>query len=187
MTEVTSYTELIRGVDARRIELGIRQQDFEKLAGLSEGLAGRVFGPAQVKRLGPEKLFDVIRAAGLKLRLEPDPVMLARMQKQIAENCVPMQANQARNGNHSSPVSTALLSRCFKHLSRLGVKARMKKMTKKQRSEHARHAINTRWKKERKRKKAARSRRQRLKVAESVTVKQFRDGIGAEVVNERDG
>lgn len=166
--EVTSYTELIRGVDARRIALGIRQADFEKLAGLSEGLAGRVFGPAQVKRLGPEKLFDVIRAAGLKLRLEPDEIQLAKMQKQIAENCIPMQSNQARNGNHASPVGTALLSRCFKHLSRLGNEARSRKMTKAERSASARHAANMRWKQIRKRRKAARSRKARLKLAGAV-------------------
>ena len=159
MTSVTSYTELIGGIQARLGELGIRQVDFDKLAGFPEGLTGKAFGPSQVKRLGPEKLFDAIRAAGLKLRLEADPEQLERMQKQIAENCQPRQANQARMSNHASPVSTHLMGRVFKHFSRLGVKARFRKMSKRQRSEHARHAATQRWIKHRKRIRKNRARR----------------------------
>jgi hypothetical protein len=99
--EVTTYTELIAGIQARLGELGIRQVDFDVLAGFAPGLAGKVFGPSQVKRLGPEKLFDAIRAAGLKLKLEAGPKQLERMRKQIAENCEPRQAKQARMGNRS--------------------------------------------------------------------------------------
>jgi hypothetical protein len=101
--EVTSYTELIGGIQARIGELGIRQVDFDDLAGFAPGLSGKVFGPSQVKRLGPEKLFDAIRAAGLRLRLEPDPEQLEKMQKQIVENCQPRQAKQARPGNLARP------------------------------------------------------------------------------------
>jgi hypothetical protein len=98
---VTCYTELIAGIQARVGELGICQADFDKLAGFADGLTGKAFGPSQVKRLGPEKLFDAIRAAALRLRLEADPEQLERMQKQIAENCQPRRANQARMGNRS--------------------------------------------------------------------------------------
>jgi hypothetical protein len=47
-------------------------------------------------------MFDAIRASGLKLRLEADPEQLAKMQKQIAENCRPRQALQARPGNQAN-------------------------------------------------------------------------------------
>jgi hypothetical protein len=57
----TSYTELIGGIQARIAALGIRQLDFDKLADFPAGLTGKAFGAAQVKRLGPEKLFDAIR------------------------------------------------------------------------------------------------------------------------------
>lgn len=136
MTAVTSYTELMAGIQARLGELGIRQVDFDKLAGFPEGLTGKAFGLLQVKRLGPEKMFDAIRAAGLKLRLEADPEQLERMRKQIAENCQPRQANQARPYNSSSPASSAVLSRVFRPLARLGGKARWRKTTKKERAQH---------------------------------------------------
>jgi hypothetical protein len=101
--DVTSYTELIVGIQQRIGELGIRQVDFDVLAGFGPGLSGKAFGPSQVKRLGPEKLFDAIRAAGLRLRLEADPEQLEKMRKQIAEHCQPRQGNQARMGNHAHP------------------------------------------------------------------------------------
>src|SRR6266576_2695234 len=102
--EVTSYTELIAGINAQREALGVRLVDFDELAGFPAGLAGKAFGMLQVKRLGPEKLFDAIRAAGLRIKLEPDPEQLEKMRIRIAENFNPRQGNQARSANHSSPV-----------------------------------------------------------------------------------
>jgi hypothetical protein len=113
--DVTSYTELIIGIQQRIGELGIRQVDFDKLAGFAEGLTGKAFGPSQVKRLGPEKLFDAIRAAGLRLRLEADPAQLEKMRKQIAEHCQPRQGNQARMGNHAHP-SQKVIDSVVSHL-----------------------------------------------------------------------
>jgi hypothetical protein len=71
--EITTYTELIESVRQRVGELGIRYVDFDKLAGFAEGLTGKAFGPSHVKRLGIEKVFDALRAASLKLRVEHDP------------------------------------------------------------------------------------------------------------------
>jgi hypothetical protein len=39
----------------------------------------------------PEKLFDAIRAAGLRIRLEDDPEQTAKMARHIAENFNPRQ------------------------------------------------------------------------------------------------
>jgi hypothetical protein len=113
--DVTCYTELIVGIQQRIGELGIRQVDFDKLAGFAEGLTGKAFGPSQVKRLGPEKLFDAIRAAGLRLRLEADPEQLEKMRGQIAEHCQPRQGNQARMGNHAHP-SQKVIDSVVSHL-----------------------------------------------------------------------
>lgn len=138
MTSVTTYTELIRGIQVRIGELGIRQVDFDKLAGFPDGLSGKVFGPSAPKRLGPEKLFDAMRAAGLKLRLEPDPEQLAKMQKQIAENCLPRQENQARMGNSASRISPQLKARVYGYFLKEARKNRWAKTSAKERSEHAR-------------------------------------------------
>lgn len=166
MTEVTSYTELIEGLKAQLGALNIRYGDFDDLAGFPAGLSGKVFGPAQVKRLGPEKLFDAIRAAGLRIKLETDPEQLAKMQNRIAEQFNPRQANQARAGNHASTISSHLLSRAFGHVMREARKKRWAGTTQAQRSEHARAIANARWKKVRKRRKVAQKRRQRAKLAE---------------------
>jgi hypothetical protein len=147
---VTSYTELIAGIQARLGELSIRQVDFDKLAGFADGLTGKVFGPSQVKRLGPEKLFDAIRAAGLRLRLEADPEQLERMRKQIAENCQPRQAKQARMGNHSRP-SNKMIDDVLNYLAnKKGGLTALNDAVKEARSNWARHAAKALWEKRRK-------------------------------------
>src|SRR5213075_2825529 len=72
-TEITSYTELIAGIQAKVESMGVKQSDFDELAGFAPGLSGKVFGMLQVRTLRLEKLFDAIRAAGLRIRLEDDP------------------------------------------------------------------------------------------------------------------
>lgn len=157
--EVTSYSELIAGIRSQLGALGIRYEDFDDLAGFAAGLSGKVFGPAQVKRLGPEKMFDAMRAAGLRMRLEADPEQLAKMQARIAENFNPRQANQARMNNSASPISRHLMTRVYGHFLKEARKKRWSKTSKKQRSEHARMMAMAGVKKRRKQKKIARQRR----------------------------
>jgi hypothetical protein len=142
--EVTCYSELIGGIKARLGELGIRQVDFDKLANWAEGLTGKAFGPGMVKRLGPEKLFDAIRAAGLKLRLEADPEQLEKMQKQIAENCRPRQAHQVRLHNQAN-IDQRTVDRVLTYLTtKKGGLARLRAAVKEARSNWARHAVKAR-------------------------------------------
>lgn len=94
--DVTCYTELIVAIRTRIGDLGIRYEDFDELAGFAPGLSGKVFGAAQVRRLGPEKMFDAIRAASMKLSAHPDPEQFAKMRRQISETCRMRQAYQVR-------------------------------------------------------------------------------------------
>ena len=154
---VTSYTELIEAIRDQVGVLGVKYDDFDVLAGFPVRLSGKVFGPCQVKRLGPEKLFDAMRAAGLRLRVEVDPEQTAKMQARIKKKLMhPRQANQARYGNHASTVSSHVLRRAFKHISRLGSKKRWAKTSKVKRSAHASMMANARWKKKRRADKAKR-------------------------------
>lgn len=168
-TDVTSYTELIAGINAQREALGVRMSDFDDLAGFPAGLTGKAFGMLQVKRLGPEKLFDAIRAAGLRIKLEVDPDQVEKMKQRISENYNPRQSNQARANNHASTISTQVLSRAFGHVLRKARKNRWAGKSQKERSDHARAIANTRWKRHRKRaaaaKKGAQTRKQRLALA----------------------
>jgi len=136
VTAVTSYTELMNGIQAQVETLGLKLTDFDDLAGFPSGLSGKVFGMLQVKRLGPEKMFDALRAAGLRLRVEVDPEQQAKMKERISANYNPRNANQARKGHAASPACSAVLSRIFKPLARMGGKARWADKSPKERSQH---------------------------------------------------
>lgn len=156
---VTTYTELMTGIQAQVAALGLKLTDFDDLAGFSPGLSGKVFGMLQVKRLGPEKLFDAIRAAGMRLRLEVDPDQESKMRNRIAENYNPRQANQARPRHSASKASAAVLSRVLRPFARDGGKARWADKSPQERSEHARMMAMAGVKKRRKAtKKRARQR-----------------------------
>lgn len=159
--EVTSYTELMAGIQAQVGALGLKLTDFDDLAGFPAGLSGKVFGMLQVKRLGPEKMFDALRAAGLRLRIEVDPDQQAKMQERIANNYNPRQANQARPNHSASLPSAAVLSRILKPVGKLGGKARWAKKSQKERSEHMRMMAMAGVRKRRKEQK--RRARQRVK------------------------
>jgi hypothetical protein len=144
---VTSYTELIGVIRTRVGQLGVRYLDFDKLAGWAEGLSGKIFGPSEVKRLGPEKLFDALRASGMRIRLEHDPEQTQKMQARIAENFNPRQANQVRMGNRSH-LSNALIDEVLNYLAnRKGGLTRLNQAVKDARSNCARHAAKALWKK----------------------------------------
>jgi hypothetical protein len=146
---VTCYTELIQRLRDRVGQLGVRYLDFDKLACFPDGLTGKAFGGSQVKRLGIEKLFDALCAAGLRLRIEEDPEQTAKMQARIAANFEPRQANQARPNNRSN-LSNAAIDEVLNYLaSKRGGMARLRGAVKQARSNSARKAANTLWEKRR--------------------------------------
>jgi hypothetical protein len=137
--EVVCYSELITQLRDRVGQIGVRYLDFDKLAGFAEGLSGKVFGSAQVKRLAVDKLFDAIRAAGLRLRIEEDPEQTQKMQARIAENFLPRQASQARPGYRC--FSNKMIDGVLNHLAnRKGGMARLNAAVKQARSNSARRA-----------------------------------------------
>lgn len=152
---VTSYTELIGGIGAKVQRLNLRQADFDELAGFAPGLSGKVFGMLQVRTLRLEKLFDALRAAGLRLRLEDDPEQEAKMLARISSNYNLREANQARPGHASTTPSSAVLTRVFKAMGRTGGKARWHKKSKKARSDHMKMMVMAREKKRRLKKQKA--------------------------------
>ncbi len=153
MTEpVTTYTELIGVIRAQIGAMGVKYADFDSLAWFAPGLSGKVFGAAQIKRLGPAKLFDAIRCAGLRLRVEIDPEQLAKMEAMIEKKLIePRQANQARPGNHSR-LSNATIDEVLTHLAnRRGGLTVLNGAVKQARSNLARRASLAFWEKKRKR------------------------------------
>jgi hypothetical protein len=146
---VTTYTELIGVIRTQIGELGVRYLDFDKLAGWAEGLSGKIFGPSEVKRLGPEKLFDAIRASGMRIRLEHDPEQTRKMQARIAENFNPRQAKQARPGNRSH-LSNKIIDEVLSYLAnKTGGLTILNAAVKEARSNCARRAAKALWEKRR--------------------------------------
>jgi hypothetical protein len=147
--DVTSYSELIGVIRTRVGQLGVRYLDFDQLACFAEGLSGKIFGPAQIKRLGIEKMFDALRAAGLRLRIEEDPEQTAKMRARIAENYSPRQAQQARPNNDSN-MSNATIDKVLSNLAnRKGGLTRLRAAVKEARSNMARHGACALWEKRR--------------------------------------
>jgi hypothetical protein len=145
--EVTSYSEALPHIrDRIGAVLKIRYADFDDLCGFPAGLTGKVLGANQVKRLGVEKFFDAIRAAGLRIRFEEDPEQTAKMLARISENYHPRQANQARPFNHSH-LSNKMIDGVLSYLAnnKPGGLARLNDAVKEARSNWARHAHRIRY------------------------------------------
>jgi hypothetical protein len=137
--DVVCYSQLIERLKDRVGQLEVRYLDFDKLAGFAEGLSGKVFGAAQVKRLAVDKLFDAIRAAGLRLRIEEDPEQTQKMQARIADNFNPRQATQARPGYRY--FSNKMIDGVLNHLAnKKGGLTRLNLAVKQARSNSARRA-----------------------------------------------
>jgi len=147
---VTSYTELIGVIRAQIGVMGVKYADFDALAWFAPGLSGKVFGPAQVKRLGPEKLFDALRCAGLRLRVEIDPEQLAKMEAVIEKKLIePRQAHQARPNNRSH-LSNKIIDEVLGYLAnRKGGLTVLNDAVKQARSNLARRAAKAFWEKKR--------------------------------------
>jgi hypothetical protein len=146
---VTCYTELIQRLRDRVGQLGVRYLDFDVLAGFADGLSGKIFGPAQVKRLGIEKMFDALRAAGLRIRIEVDPEQTAKMKTRIAQNFNPRQAQQVRPHNDAN-MSNDAIDRVLNYLvNKRGGLIRLNAAVRRARSNCARRAAIAQWKQRR--------------------------------------
>jgi hypothetical protein len=147
--EIVCYSELIASLRDRVGQLGVRYLDFDKLASFAEGLTGKAFGAAQVKRLGVDKLFDALRAAGLRLRIEEDPEQTAKMKARIEQNFNPRQVTQARMGNRSH-LSNKMIDEVLNYLAnRKGGLTVLNAAVKEARSNMARHGAKALWEKRR--------------------------------------
>jgi hypothetical protein len=146
---VTCYNEMIQRLRDRVGQLGVRYLDFDQLAGFAEGLSGKVFGGAQVKRLGIEKMFDALRAAGLRIRIEEDPEQTAKMRARIAANFNPRQAQQVRPRNDAN-MSNEAIDRVLNYLvNKRGGLIRLNAAVRRARSNCARRAAIAQWKQRR--------------------------------------
>lgn len=68
-TPITSYHELRRQLNIRRVELGMTMIDVDRASGLPGGYASKIF--CGDRNLGPKSFGVVLGALRLAIRLEP--------------------------------------------------------------------------------------------------------------------
>jgi len=75
----SSYDELVDAIRGRVDQLQISHAVLEELAGLTPGHFGKIMGVSQVKTMGMLTLFLVLETLAVRIVLEEDPELLAKM------------------------------------------------------------------------------------------------------------
>jgi hypothetical protein len=70
--EANSYGDLIEALRRRAEQLDISRSTIDSLAGIADGLASKILGLGQSKRLGLETLGSVLQAMSLRIVVEHD-------------------------------------------------------------------------------------------------------------------
>jgi hypothetical protein len=94
---VNDYESLIEVCRQRAAELELSREGIDVLSGCAPGLAGKILGHRQIKKLGPTTLKPVLQVLGLKLLVIEDD-REASLTLSIRE---PVKSSQQRFGNVS--------------------------------------------------------------------------------------
>jgi hypothetical protein len=135
------YENYIQILAKLREHHNVSYAKFAEAASLQPGFVSGAFGPSRTRYFGRISMFLLPPVVGLRLAFVYDPKLAMR----YADELEPRHANQARPNNYASPPGTRTMLRVFKHIAKNGGKARMRKMTKAQRTEHQRRAAMKRW------------------------------------------
>src|ERR1700730_2938986 len=69
---IDDYESLIEVCRQRAVELALSRECIDGLSGCAPGLAGKILGHRQAKKLGPTTLKPILQALGLKLLVIED-------------------------------------------------------------------------------------------------------------------
>lgn len=151
IASVCDYDGLIAALRTRKAELGLSDSFLDELTGLQSGYTGKIFGPKQVKKLGPVSLGLLLQALGLKIVLLEDPETLAKHRERHEKR----DERRVHLGNHAKPLSMKSLARMNKHTFRAAGKrgglASLVTMAAEERTARAQRAARARWKGRRRR------------------------------------
>ena len=76
---VRNYDELVIAIRAVKEFLGLSNETFEEIAGLTRGHVDKILGPSREKRIGPQTLALILGALGIRLRVEVDDEQARRV------------------------------------------------------------------------------------------------------------
>jgi hypothetical protein len=134
-----NYAGMLDAIRARVNELQINGERFDHFAGLPTGYLSKLIGIRPIRRLGMLSFGPVLAALGLRCLFVEDPEGTERLKNQV----------KPRNPSYvrAMPANACMVltPRMLLRIRRAGGKARMARLTAKQRSELARLAARARW------------------------------------------
>jgi hypothetical protein len=141
VAEFVEYSEFMQAVRDRVAELGIHGTRFDSFAGWPEGYLSKLTCERPVRHIGMKSMGPLLSAMGVKLVMVEDLAGTARLRR-----LPPRNPSYVR----TMPAAASILftARMLKRIRRLGGKARMARLTPKERRELARKAAAARWKKD---------------------------------------
>lgn len=145
-----SYDDLIRALRERASALGMTDKIIEEIGGFTGGHVGKLLGAKRTKSLGGLSFGMMLGALGLKFAIIEDEEATARIKRRFDPSVKSKRMPTAVRIDISPELASAVFSSHNARISRLGVVARMQKMTPRQRSISARRAARARWRKGRK-------------------------------------
>ena len=89
VAEVTTHDQLIQALRCRVVEVNTTFAGVDLLAGLPENYAAKLLAGAPIKGLSVFTLMCLINALALKLRLDPDDKVLAKLKRRPDWVCLP--------------------------------------------------------------------------------------------------
>jgi hypothetical protein len=139
--EIVEYSDFMQALRTRVDEFQIQGDSFCELAGLPRGYLSKLLTFRSARRVGMQSMGPLLSAMGVKLQMVEDPAGTARLRRLPPRNPSYVRVMPAAAG---ITFTAKMLSR----IRRLGGKARMARLTPKQRSELGRRGANARWRKD---------------------------------------
>lgn len=145
-----TYSELIEALRARKDARGLSNNDLDALSGLPTGYAGKIFGAAQVRALGPLSFDNFLAALALQFQLVHDPEADERIAR-LSEKRQPMRKGVPQGKQRNRSLKDSLRRQAIRHGRAGGKKSAELRMQKpfEHRSEAARKSAIAGWKKRR--------------------------------------
>lgn len=135
-----SYDDLIRALRERASALGMTDKIIEEIGGFTGGHVGKLLGAKRTKSLGGLSFGMMLGALGLKFAIIEDEEATARIKRRFDPSVKSKRELTMVSWTITPELAAHVFSDHLARISRLGVQARMKKMTPRQRRIIARKA-----------------------------------------------